>query len=213
MDIGWNRTAVIWGAEDPGSGAIELYDEHYMGRGEPPSHVAAIKARGEWMNGVIDPASLGSSQLDGRVAIDEYRNLGLHLEPALNAIDTGIQAVWTLTSVLGALDVVDDGSAQLVSTVLEVTAVFATCTALAATLPSPEERRSARRLGWWGLALGLTSPVLAALAATDELGIVVLAGLPALVAAIVVLVRTLLLVRRSAAQPPPAETALSPLPG
>ena len=24
MDIGWNRTAVIWGAEDPGSGAIEL---------------------------------------------------------------------------------------------------------------------------------------------------------------------------------------------
>ena len=96
MDIGWNRTAVIWGAEDPGSGAIELYDEHYMGRGEPPSHVAAIKARGEWMNGVIDPASFGSSQLDGRVAIDEYRNLGLHIEPALNAIDAGIQTMWTL---------------------------------------------------------------------------------------------------------------------
>lgn len=129
------------------------------------------------------------------------------------AWSSGAAALGALTSVLGALDVVDDGSAQLVSTVLEVTAVFATCTALAATLPSPEERRSARRLGWWGLALGLTSPVLAALAATDELGIVVLAVLLALVAAIVVLVRTLLLVRHSAAQPPPAETALSPLPG
>src|SRR5206468_238259 len=37
MDVGWNRTAAIWGAEDPGSHNIELYDEHYQGQGEPAS--------------------------------------------------------------------------------------------------------------------------------------------------------------------------------
>jgi hypothetical protein len=29
LDVGWNRTAVIWGAKDPGTGRIVLYDEHY----------------------------------------------------------------------------------------------------------------------------------------------------------------------------------------
>ncbi|MBM4072346.1 MAG: hypothetical protein FJ271_25970 [Planctomycetes bacterium] len=95
MDIGWRRTAVIWGAEDPSSGAIELYDEHYLSQGEPPSHAAAIHARGEWMHGVIDPASAGASVIDGRVALDLYRDLGLNLEPAVNAVEAGLLEVWT----------------------------------------------------------------------------------------------------------------------
>jgi phage terminase large subunit-like protein len=33
MDVGWNRTAVVWGASDPGSGMIYLYSEHYQGQG------------------------------------------------------------------------------------------------------------------------------------------------------------------------------------
>jgi hypothetical protein len=56
---------VVWGAEDPGSKNLELYDEHYQGQGEPASHAAAVRARGDWMTGVIDPASLGSSQIGG----------------------------------------------------------------------------------------------------------------------------------------------------
>src|SRR5215469_14072882 len=35
MDVGWNRTAVVWGARDPGSGVIYLYSEHWQG--EPAS--------------------------------------------------------------------------------------------------------------------------------------------------------------------------------
>ena len=54
MDVGWQRTAVVWGAEDPGSGAIEIYDIHYRGHGEPPSHALAIRARGEWMLGACE---------------------------------------------------------------------------------------------------------------------------------------------------------------
>lgn len=96
FDVGWNRTAAIWGARDPGSHIWELYDEHYRSQGEPPSHVAGIKARGEWMNGTIDPAARGRQVLDGKVVIDEYTKLGLHIVPAINAVDAGITHVWTL---------------------------------------------------------------------------------------------------------------------
>ena len=96
MDVGWNKTAVIWGAKNPGSGQIVLYDEHYMGHGEPASHAEAIRARGDWMHGVIDPASAGSSQADGRALIDIYGRLGLKLDPAMNAVEAGLTDTWNL---------------------------------------------------------------------------------------------------------------------
>lgn len=96
MDVGWNRTAVIWGAKDPGSGVIYLYSEHYQGQGEPASHAHAIKSRGDWIPGVIDPASLGSSQVDGRQLMQMYSELGLKLSPAVNAVEAGITEVWQL---------------------------------------------------------------------------------------------------------------------
>jgi phage terminase large subunit-like protein len=96
MDVGWNRTAVVWGARDPGSGVIYLYSEHYQGQGEPASHAEAIRGRGEWIPGVIDPSSLGSSQIDGRTLMQSYGKLGLHLSPAVNAVEAGITEVWNL---------------------------------------------------------------------------------------------------------------------
>lgn len=79
MDVGWNRTAVVWGASDPGSGVIYLYSEHYQGQGEPASHAQAIRGRGDWIRGVIDPACLGSSQTDGRTLMKIYGKLGLQV--------------------------------------------------------------------------------------------------------------------------------------
>jgi len=96
MDVGWNRTAVVWGARDPGTGVIYLYNEHYQRMGEPPSHAHAIRARGAWIPGVIDPSCLGSSQIDGRTLMDLYRELGLNLQPAVNAVEAGITEVWNL---------------------------------------------------------------------------------------------------------------------
>ena len=96
MDVGWNRTAVVWGARDPASGVVYLYSEHYQGQGEPASHAQAIRARGDWILGVIDPACLGSSQIDGRTLMQVYRQLGLHLGPAENAVEAGITEVWNL---------------------------------------------------------------------------------------------------------------------
>ena len=57
-------------------------------------HVDAINARGDWMAGVIDPASKGASQRDGKSLLDEYRASGLDLYEADNAVEAGIFALW-----------------------------------------------------------------------------------------------------------------------
>ena len=74
------------------SGIIYLYSEHYMGKEEPIVHTEAIKARGAWIPGVIDPASKGRSQKDGTQLIELYRQQGLKLSPADNAVEAGIFA-------------------------------------------------------------------------------------------------------------------------
>jgi len=94
MDVGWNRTAVLWFAEDRDTETLYAYSEHYRGQAEPSVHASAIKARGEWIKGVIDPASRGRSQVDGRRLIADYRDLGLHINEAQNAVEAGIYAVW-----------------------------------------------------------------------------------------------------------------------
>lgn len=94
LDVGWNRTAAIWGARDLDADVLYLYTEHYRARAEPSSHATAVKARGEWIPGVIDPAADGASQVDGRRLIIEYQELGLNLMPAEKSASAGIQATW-----------------------------------------------------------------------------------------------------------------------
>ncbi|MGZ3770070.1 MAG: terminase large subunit domain-containing protein [Bdellovibrio sp.] len=94
MDVGWNRTAVPWGAYDRESDTIYLYSEHYRGQAEPSIHAEAIKARGAWIPGVIDPASRGRTQRDGQQLLQDYIDLGLDLEVAFNGVESGIYEVW-----------------------------------------------------------------------------------------------------------------------
>jgi phage terminase large subunit-like protein len=96
LDVGHNRTAAIWGAKNPGSGVIVLYDEYYQAQGEAPTHAAGIKGRGGWIPGVIDPASRGRSQTDGRQLLVMYRELGLKVTEGDNSVQTGLTEVWTL---------------------------------------------------------------------------------------------------------------------
>lgn len=93
LDVGWNRTAVLWGALDPVTDTLYIYDEHYMGQAMPAVHGYAIKSRGEWIQGVFDPAARGRSPNDGRKMIQTYKDLGLTLFPADNSVDSGIQNV------------------------------------------------------------------------------------------------------------------------
>lgn len=96
LDVGWNRTAALWIAQDRDSGRMFGYDEHYFAHSEPSENARAIKARGEWIPGVVDPAARGRSQNDGQKLITQYRDLGLKIVPADNAVEAGIYMVWTL---------------------------------------------------------------------------------------------------------------------
>jgi len=98
MDVGWNRTAAIWGAKDPDSGTVYLYSEYYRGEAEPSVHASAIRARGEWIPGVIDPAARGRGQADGRQLLQDYMDLGLNIDLANNAVEAGIYRGWELMS-------------------------------------------------------------------------------------------------------------------
>jgi len=98
MDVGWSKTAALWGALDEQSKTIYIYSEYYRSQAEPIIHTEGIKSRGDWIPGVIDPASRGRSQMDGKKLFKEYRNYGLNIKPADNAVETGIQKVWLLLS-------------------------------------------------------------------------------------------------------------------
>jgi phage terminase large subunit-like protein len=54
LDVGWNRTAAIFGAVDRETDTLYVYSEHYQGEGEPAVHASAIRARGN-LPGAIDP--------------------------------------------------------------------------------------------------------------------------------------------------------------
>lgn len=94
LDVGWRRTAAIWGAIDRDNDCLYLFSEHYRGQAEPSIHADAIKARGDWIPGVIDPAARGRSQDDGEKLIDQYEDHGLDLHIALNAVEAGLYEVW-----------------------------------------------------------------------------------------------------------------------
>lgn len=94
MDVGWNRTAALWFALDPNTDTVYVYDEHYVGEQPPAVHAAGIRARGDWIPGVIDPASRGRSQGDGSQLMQSYKDLGLKIVKANNDVEGGIQEVW-----------------------------------------------------------------------------------------------------------------------
>lgn len=94
LDVGWNRTAAVWGAIDRESDILYLYSEHYRGNAEPAIHAHAIHSRGDWIPGVIDPAARGRGQTDGNQLLQMYNDLGLYLMLADNSKESGIYNVW-----------------------------------------------------------------------------------------------------------------------
>jgi phage terminase large subunit-like protein len=94
LDVGWNKTAAIWLAHDRESQTVYAYAEHYRGQAEPSVHASAIKARGDWIPGVIDPAARGRGQVDGTQLLTDYRDLGLSLSEADNAVEAGLFQLW-----------------------------------------------------------------------------------------------------------------------
>jgi hypothetical protein len=98
LDVGWNKTAGIWGAIDPNTNIIYFYSEHYRGEAEPSVHAQAIKARGDWITLAIDTAARGRSQVDGENLYQMYQDLGMNLVNADKSVETGLYTCWQLLS-------------------------------------------------------------------------------------------------------------------
>ena len=90
LDVGWNRTAAIWGAYDQDADILYWTGEYERSMAEPSVHAGAIRMRGEWCPGVIDPASRGRGQKDGAQLLQDYVDLGLKLSIANNAVEHGL---------------------------------------------------------------------------------------------------------------------------
>lgn len=101
LDVGWNRTAAVWGAWDAENDIVYIYSEYYRGQAEPSIHADAIKSRGTWIPGVIDPSAKGRGVSDGTRMLELYDRYGLQIFPADNSVDTGITTVWQRLSTGG----------------------------------------------------------------------------------------------------------------
>jgi phage terminase large subunit-like protein len=96
LDFGWHKTAAVWIAKDPETGIYYIYGEYYQGEKAPYIHTYAIQERGKWIPGLCDPRGDKASEKDGSRLIDEYRNLGLEIEPGVNAVQAGVAKVLQL---------------------------------------------------------------------------------------------------------------------
>lgn len=96
LDVGLGTTAALWLAIDRNTMSVYGYAEHYRKHELPPVHATAIKARGEWIPGAIDPSSRNRSPTDGRALLSMYEAHGLILTPANNDVETGLTTVWEL---------------------------------------------------------------------------------------------------------------------
>jgi phage terminase large subunit-like protein len=95
LDPSWGRTAVVWGAYNEQEDIWYVYSEYIRGQAEIPIHVEAIKSRGAWIAGVVDPYAVGGGRgKDGEAFLEAYAKHGLDLELANNAVEAGIQEVY-----------------------------------------------------------------------------------------------------------------------
>jgi phage terminase large subunit-like protein len=97
MDVGWVKTAAVWFAYDKTRDMWYLYDEYYTGQQQLETHALAIKKRGAWIPGVVDPSSKRSND-EGKKTFQEYRRHGLNIRLADNTVDAGILKLTELLS-------------------------------------------------------------------------------------------------------------------
>jgi hypothetical protein len=100
MDVGWRATACAFICYDPDSRVYWVTDEYKKGEITPTEHAATIRLKANSafgpMTGAIDPAAKQASQKDGDSLLDQYRDCGLKLFRADNAVEAGIHKIQIL---------------------------------------------------------------------------------------------------------------------
>jgi phage terminase large subunit-like protein len=98
-DAGAGFTAGVWAALDREKQTLYLTDCYKRSRAELAVHVAAFKARGEWIPSVGDAAALVVTAHDAEQIISAYRRAGIDVVLPDKSVEAGIQRVWELLSV------------------------------------------------------------------------------------------------------------------
>jgi len=107
LDPGWNANAAIWVAEDPYTNIKYIYSEYQEGQKIDEIHAAAIRARGDWIPGAIDPHGARHRRDDGTDKITYFRSL------RLNIVSANGDPTVTRSMIRGMLEV---GSLKIVET-------------------------------------------------------------------------------------------------
>lgn len=94
LDVGWNFTAAGFWAKNPDTGISYMFDCFKVSGKRPSEVVKEIEGRVGRIRGVIDPAARGRGQSDGERLLLQYRDLGLDLGIANNAVESGLTHVW-----------------------------------------------------------------------------------------------------------------------
>jgi len=94
-DQGAGNTAAVWGAIDPESGTVYLYDCYKRQRQEIVVNAEAIKQRGA-IPGVMDAAALVVTPTDAMQLVLLYQAHGLDVVIPDKAVETGIEQVWQM---------------------------------------------------------------------------------------------------------------------
>lgn len=82
MDPGQANFAVIWIAQDSNTGVMYIYDEYKYGKVVYLIHAEAIKNRGEWIQGGIDPHEAVKPRDSGETVQSYFESQGLSLMAA-----------------------------------------------------------------------------------------------------------------------------------
>lgn len=90
LDVGYLHTAALWLAYDRQTDTFYQYDEYTRGQVENAIHIAAVKARGDWIPGVVDTFANKGSATDGQNQFQQLREAGLELILANKALVAGV---------------------------------------------------------------------------------------------------------------------------
>lgn len=92
LDVGWKTTACAFFAENPNTGECYVFHELYKHHTQPYDYAREIKLilNNPNLEGVIDPASRGSNQIDGRDIRTILEDEGLKLTSANNKVTEGL---------------------------------------------------------------------------------------------------------------------------
>lgn len=107
IDPGQANFAAIWVTKDPNTGILYVYDEYKHGKVVYLIHAEAIKNRGDWISGGIDPHEAVKPRDTGETVESYLESVGLHLTAAKgdpDALRIRIRAMFES----GALKIIDN---------------------------------------------------------------------------------------------------------